>query len=81
MARSPGGVWISPATETTARVYERLCEQVAITGNLVPDAELAALAVEHGVELASADTDFGAVSRTSLDEPVERVVAGRIPPR
>jgi len=51
-------VWIPPATETTARVYERLCEQVAITGNLVPDAQLAALAVEHGVELASADTDF-----------------------
>jgi toxin-antitoxin system PIN domain toxin len=51
-------VWIPPATETTARVYARLCEQVEITGNLVPDAQLAALAVEHGVELVSADTDF-----------------------
>lgn len=29
-----------------------------ITGNLVPDAQLAALAIEHGVQLASADTDF-----------------------
>lgn len=51
-------VWIPPATEATAGVYARLCEQVNITGNLVPDAQLAALAIEHGVELASADTDF-----------------------
>ncbi|WP_099184727.1 MULTISPECIES: TA system VapC family ribonuclease toxin [Mycobacterium] len=51
-------VWIPPATETTARVYARLSEQVEITGNLVPDGQLAALAVEHGVELASADPDF-----------------------
>ena len=51
-------VWIPPATETTARVYARLCEQAEITGNLVPDAQLAALAIEHGVQLASADTDF-----------------------
>jgi hypothetical protein len=51
-------VWIPPATETTARVYARLCQQVEITGNLVPDAQLAALALEHGVELVSADTDF-----------------------
>ena len=51
-------VWIPPATEITARVYARLCAQVDITGNLVPDAQLAALAVEHGVEIASADTDF-----------------------
>ncbi|MBU3750477.1 MAG: type II toxin-antitoxin system VapC family toxin [Mycobacterium sp.] len=51
-------VWIPPATETTARVYARLCEQVEVTGNLVPDAQLAAVAVEHGTELVSADTDF-----------------------
>ncbi|MGE2690604.1 hypothetical protein [Mycolicibacterium pulveris] len=51
-------VWIPPATEATAAVYTRLCEQVDITANLVPDAQLAALAIEFGVELASADTDF-----------------------
>lgn len=51
-------VWIPPATEVTARVYASLCAQVQVTGNLVPDAQLAALAVEHGVEIASADTDF-----------------------
>ena len=51
-------VWIPPATEITARVYARLSAQVEISGNLVPDAQLAALAIEHGVEIASADTDF-----------------------
>lgn len=51
-------VWIPPATEATARVYDRLCDEIEITGNLVPDAQLAALAIEHGVEIASADTDF-----------------------
>jgi uncharacterized protein len=50
--------WIPPATETTARVYGDLASQISITGNLVPDAMLAALAVEHGLELWSADTDF-----------------------
>ena len=51
-------VWIPPATENTARVYAGLCEQVEVTGNLVPDAQLAAIAVEHGTALYSADTDF-----------------------
>jgi toxin-antitoxin system PIN domain toxin len=51
-------VWIPPASEMTARVYAKLCAQVEVTGNLVPDAQLAALALEHGVEIASADTDF-----------------------
>lgn len=51
-------VWIPPATEATARVYAKLCESLDVTGNLVPDAQLAALAVENGVALASADTDF-----------------------
>ena len=29
-----------------------------LAGNLMPDAHLAALAIEHGLELYSADTDF-----------------------
>jgi predicted nucleic acid-binding protein len=33
-------------------------QRYRITANLVPDAHLAALAVEHGVPIASADTDF-----------------------
>lgn len=51
-------VWIPPATASTAQVYAAICAQADVTGNLVPDAQLAALAIEHGLELASADSDF-----------------------
>lgn len=33
-------------------------EQEPITGNLVPDAQLAALAIEHGLVVHTADSDF-----------------------
>lgn len=65
-------VWIPPATEITARVYARLCAQVEISGNLVPDAQLAALAIEHGVEIASADTDFMRFPGIRLTNPLGR---------
>ena len=51
-------VWVPPAGKHTAREYGRLPSQVSITGNLVPDAQLAALAIEHGLTVYSADTDF-----------------------
>ncbi|HWL42799.1 MAG TPA: TA system VapC family ribonuclease toxin [Ilumatobacter sp.] len=50
--------WIPPATGATARIYGELARRVEITANLVPDAMLAALAIENGVEVASADADF-----------------------
>jgi len=51
--------WVPPATERTADVLGRLVTAHGITGNLIPDAMLAALAIEHGLEVATADTDFG----------------------
>lgn len=51
-------VWVPPATERTAAVYADLARTHHVTGNLVPDAQLAALALEFGVEVASADSDF-----------------------
>lgn len=51
-------VWVPPATERTWRIFAGLSERHHITGNLVPDAQLAALAIENGVALVSADTDF-----------------------
>lgn len=50
--------WIPPATESTAAVYARLARRHQVTGNLVPDLQLAALAVENGVPVISADSDF-----------------------
>jgi toxin-antitoxin system PIN domain toxin len=42
-----------------ARVLRDLLAGTGTGGNLVADAHLAALAIEHGAELCSADRDFG----------------------
>ena len=41
-----------------AHHFEAICRATKAQGNLVTDAHLAALAIEHGLELASCDTDF-----------------------
>ena len=51
-------VWVPPATERTAAILGQLIDRHSVTANLVPDAQLAALAIEHGLVLYSADTDF-----------------------
>jgi toxin-antitoxin system PIN domain toxin len=40
------------------QIFVRLCQEIGARGNLVPDAFLAALAIEQGCELISADRDF-----------------------
>lgn len=39
-------------------IFERLCRDAGATGNRVADAYLAALAIEHGAELVTADRGF-----------------------
>lgn len=39
-------------------IFERLCLEAGAKGNLVPDAYLAALAIESGAELITTDRDF-----------------------
>jgi toxin-antitoxin system PIN domain toxin len=39
-------------------LFARLCRESGARGNLVPDAYLAALAIEAGCELVTADRDF-----------------------
>jgi hypothetical protein len=51
-------VWIPVPTERHADVLGALIRTHRVGGNLVPDAHLAALAIEHGLELCSTDTDF-----------------------
>lgn len=45
-------------TERHAGLLRHLLEPLGTAGNLTTDAHLAALAMEHGAELCSADTDF-----------------------
>ena len=42
----------------TVDILEELTGEQNVRGNLVADAQLAALAIEHGVAVVSADTDF-----------------------
>lgn len=51
-------VGIPAAGAGTAVVLGRLLQEPGVTANLVPDAQLAALAIELGVAVASADADF-----------------------
>lgn len=45
-------------TERHADLLGRFLDLPGVHGNLVPDAHLAALAVEHGLTLCSTDGDF-----------------------
>jgi len=50
--------WTPAPTERHAAVLGKLLELPGVQGNLVPDAHLAALAIEHGLTLCSTDGDF-----------------------
>lgn len=54
----PNCVIISPG-ERHWSIFMRLCQQPGIIGNLIPDAYLAALAIESGSEWITTDKDFG----------------------
>ena len=45
-------------TERHAAILRELLEPLGTAGNLTSDAHLAALAIEHGAELCSSDSDF-----------------------
>lgn len=51
-------VWIPAPTPRHLEVMRALCDAGDVHGALVTDAHLAALAVEHGLTLCSADRDF-----------------------
>lgn len=50
--------WLPQPGPEYHRIFGELVHAHQIRGNLIPDAALAALAIEHGVTLASTDTDF-----------------------
>ncbi|MFL5267181.1 MAG: type II toxin-antitoxin system VapC family toxin [Stellaceae bacterium] len=51
--------WIPEPTERHAELLSTLFALPGVHANLVPDAHLAALAIEHGLALCSTDGDFG----------------------
>jgi toxin-antitoxin system PIN domain toxin len=63
-------VWIPQPTEHHAEVLGELLSLPGMGGNLVTDAHLAALAIEHGLTLCSADTDFARFKKLRWVNPL-----------
>jgi len=53
-----GNVWIPQPTSRHAEVLGELLKAGRVAGDLVQDADLAALAIEHGLTIYSSDSDF-----------------------
>ena len=67
---APETVWVPQPTERHAEVLGTLIRAYQLRGNLVSDAQLAALAVEHGLTVCSADTDFALFSEIRWQNPL-----------
>lgn len=63
-------VWVPVPTERHASVLEELLHKGGARANHVPDAHLAALAVEWGLELLSADSDFARYPNLRWRDPL-----------
>jgi toxin-antitoxin system PIN domain toxin len=62
--------WIPQPGREYARILGELMSSHDVRGNLVPDAALAALAIEHGVVLVSTDTDFARFRELRWENPL-----------
>jgi toxin-antitoxin system PIN domain toxin len=60
---------VHPAPDHASLLRE-LLEPTGTAGNLTSDAHLAALAIEHGAELCSCDTDFARFTGLRLVNPL-----------
>lgn len=67
---SARSAWIPQPGPEYARTFGELVTTYEVRGNLVTDAQLAALAIEHGVTLYSTDTDFARFSEARWVNPL-----------
>jgi toxin-antitoxin system PIN domain toxin len=64
----PAATVVEP-TPRHAALLRGLLDEVGVGGNLVNDAHLAALALEHGAEIVSFDRDFGRFAGVRARQP------------
>jgi toxin-antitoxin system PIN domain toxin len=57
LREAPNAVPVAPARRHWS-IFERLCNEAGARGDLVPDAYLAALAIESGCEWVTTDRDY-----------------------
>lgn len=62
--------WIPEPGPEYRRILGDLIHAHGVSGNLIPDAALAALAIEHGVTLISTDTDFARFRDLRWENPL-----------
>lgn len=65
-----GPAWVPVPTDRHAEVLGGLIRRHQVRANLVPDAHLAALAIEHGLKVCSADTDFARFTEVTWVNPL-----------
>ena len=63
-------LWIRQPTERHSDILGELLALPAVHGNLVTDAHLGALAIEHGLTLCSTDGDFARFPGLSWRNPL-----------
>ena len=64
--------WIPLPTDRHVEILDRLLPETGGRSNLVPDAHLAALAIEHGLLLCSTDGDFARFRELRFGNPLAR---------
>lgn len=62
--------WVPEPTDAHAEVLGSLIRSYQLRGNLVSDAQLAALAMQHGLTVCSADTDFARFREIEWQNPL-----------
>ena len=62
--------WIPLPTEAHAGAFAAIVRRYGVTGDLIPDARLATLALEHGLTICSADTDFARFTEVEWLNPI-----------
>jgi uncharacterized protein len=62
--------WVPDPESRYFAILAELMSRHDATGNLVPDAMLAALAIEHGLTVCSADSDFARFDEITWTNPL-----------
>ena len=66
----PNCILVQPGPRHWA-IFEQLCKTASVRGNLVPDAYLAALAIETGSEWITTDRDYSRFPQLSWRHPLD----------
>ena len=67
----PNAVFITPGSRHWD-IFTNLCQQAGVKGNLIPDAYLAALAIESGSEWITTDRDYSRFPGLKWHHPFDK---------